>query len=91
MVDVQVGKEGQGVGTGVRASQAESLNSWIGCGTETLILPEITQLWPLPDLLLCQPCLKDQCKVLLMNPPDATKTEAMKELKRWTSNQGGQG
>ena len=91
MVDVQVGKEGQGVRTGVRASQAESLNSWIGRGTETLILPEITQLWPLPGLLLCQPCLKDQCKVLLMNPPYSTKTEAVKELKRWTSNLGGQG
>lgn len=88
MADIQFGKEGQGVGKGVRASQAESLNSWTGRGTKTFILPEITQLWPFPDLLLCQPCLKDQYKVLLMNSPNATKTEAVKELKKGTDNQG---
>lgn len=91
MADVQVGKEGPGIGTGVRASQAESLNFWTGRGTEILILPEITQLWHFPDLLLCQPCLKDQYKVLLMSAPNATKTEAVKELKRGTNNQGEQG
>lgn len=59
MADLQVGKEGQGVGTGVRASQVEDMNTCIGCGTEVLVLPKITQLWPFTDLLLCKQCLKE--------------------------------